>query len=290
MAGNILARDSIYFPGEFDPKMLETTRTALKALYHRKEQTLDKYGKASNALIVINSPGGFVYACEEIKQRMQHEKDSVKTDILVKGWACSAGAFLLTGATGHRYATPESMLLLHTLRAACYDQIPILNDWFRAMNYVNTGLYESVSESTGRPLKEIKEDLKADFELNALDAMFYGTKGLIDAIVVGPDQVLTKKTIRNYLNQWASGGRQARQYIEKRFEEIRDSDFAELPEQHKELEEDPLANPLQLVQLLVDQGLAQSISEVRKFNDSLSDIAGKPGRTMHLYKVASASS
>jgi ATP-dependent Clp protease protease subunit len=129
--------------------------------------------------LYINSPGGSVSAGLAIYDTMNYIKCDVSTICL--GMAASMGAFLLSaGAKGKRYATPNSVVMIHQPMSGAQGQISdikIRTDWL-VQN--KQRLNELLSKHTGKPIEIIEKDTDRDNFMTPEQAKEYG---LIDAIV-----------------------------------------------------------------------------------------------------------
>ena len=128
--------------------------------------------------IYINSPGGSVSAALAIYDTMQFIRPNVSTVCI--GMAASAAALLLaSGESGKRYCLPNSTVMIHQVLGGFQGQgsdIEIhANEIIRISKVVNTIL----SSHTGKPIKEIEQDVNRDNFLSADAALKYG---IVDAI------------------------------------------------------------------------------------------------------------
>lgn len=280
---NTFARDTIIFPGSFTFDTLYQLESALGKVYEKKEKLIAAGKSVSNALIVENSPGGHSIATEQIKSKI--ESASIPTDVLVQGWGCSGGSKLVTMATGNRFATPNSSILLHETRGGDTGLLNLVNKAFQYHEYLGSSSKHLVAKRTGRPYEEVDKDFRLDFELNAVESMVYGPNGLIDAILVAPDKVLTRNSIMDFIIEKKGSPEAAQAYIEQKFIQRRESGHNADINEHQEINEDPLANPLQMIHELVNRGKSISMDSEEKFKNSVSDVAGDKDRTMHIYKI-----
>ena len=131
--------------------------------------------------LYINSPGGSITAGMAIYDTMQYIKCDVSTICI--GMAASMGAFLLTaGASGKRFALPNSEIMIHQplisggLSGQCTD-IKIHSDHLvRTRQKMN----EMLAKHTGQPLEKIEQDTERDNYMTAEQAQAYG---LIDKVI-----------------------------------------------------------------------------------------------------------
>ena len=119
-----------------------------------------------------------------------------------------------------------------------------------------------VAKASGRAYEDVAKDFRTDSWYNPVESLFYGPKGLIDGILVGPDKVITRAAMEDYLKE-IYGSKKAvlkkaeeainsHREIEKRFE-VSDHD-----------ENDPFRNPLKTIQEVITLAVfvAFSVTEV----------------------------
>ncbi len=129
--------------------------------------------------LYINSPGGVVTAGMAIYDTMQYIKPDVSTICL--GQACSMGAFLLAaGATGKRYALPNSRVMIHQPLGGFQGQATDIDIHAREILSMKQRLNELLAHHTGQPLETIGRDTERDNFKSAAAAAEYG---LVDAVV-----------------------------------------------------------------------------------------------------------
>jgi len=129
----------------------------------------------------INSPGGSVTAGFAMYDTMQHVKPDIST--ICVGMAASFGAVLLTaGATGKRFALPNSEIMIHQphvtggIQGQASD-IKIHSDW---MLKTRDKINQVLVQHTGQPLERVVKDTDRDHFLSAAEAKEYG---LIDRVI-----------------------------------------------------------------------------------------------------------
>ncbi len=123
----------------------------------------------------INSPGGSVSAGLAIYDTMQFVHCDVSTYCV--GLAASMGAVLLMGGKkGKRFALPNSSILLHQplIRGSITGPATDLQIEAEEMLRVQARLYQIISASTGKPLKQIEEDCDRNYWLDAKQSQDYG--------------------------------------------------------------------------------------------------------------------
>jgi ATP-dependent Clp protease protease subunit len=123
--------------------------------------------------LYINSPGGDVSALLAIYDTMQYIKCDVST--IVMGLAASAAAvLLLAGATGKRFALPNSRVLLHQPHGGAQGQAVDIEIQAKEIMRLRQLLEQIIAEHTGQPLEKVTKDTDRDFILTAQEAKEYG--------------------------------------------------------------------------------------------------------------------
>ncbi len=129
--------------------------------------------------LYINSPGGVVTAGLAIYDTMQFIKPDVST--ICVGQACSAGSMLLmAGASGKRYALPNSRVMIHQPSGGTQGQATDIEIQAKEILYIRHRLNELYSHHTGQPIDQIQRDMERDRFLSAEAARDYG---LIDHVL-----------------------------------------------------------------------------------------------------------
>jgi len=127
----------------------------------------------------INSPGGVVSAGLAIYDTMQFIKPQVST--LCVGQAASMGSFLLAaGATGKRFALPNSRIMIHQPLGGFQGQASDIEIHAKEILYLKGRLNELLAQHTGKSISEIEKDTDRDNFMNAEEAVTYG---LVDEVL-----------------------------------------------------------------------------------------------------------
>ncbi len=127
----------------------------------------------------INSPGGSVTAGMAMYDTMQFIKPKVATYCI--GQACSMGALLLAGgATGHRYALPNSRVLIHQPLGGVQGQASDIEIHAREILLMRERLNNILAAHSGQPIEKVRIDTDRDNIMTAAEAMDYG---LIDSVL-----------------------------------------------------------------------------------------------------------
>lgn len=168
-----LLRDRIIMlHGEVDFQMASLVTSQLLFLASESDEPIALY---------INSPGGSVVDGFAIKDTMDHIKAPVHT--ICMGMAASMGAFLLSqGEPGHRYALPNSEIMIHQPLGGFKGQATDILIHAERMSKTKVKLTQLLADST-----KGKTDAETMWELcerdNFLDPEEALGLGLIDAIL-----------------------------------------------------------------------------------------------------------
>ena len=127
----------------------------------------------------INSPGGSVSAGMAIYDTMQFIKPEVST--LCMGMAASMGSFLLmAGASGKRFALPNSKIMIHQPSGGASGQATDIEIHAREIIKTREQLNKIYADRTGQPLEKIAADMERDRYMSAEEAKAYG---LVDQVI-----------------------------------------------------------------------------------------------------------
>ncbi len=123
--------------------------------------------------LYIQSPGGMVSAGLAMYDTMQFVKCPVST--LCLGQAASMGAVLLAaGATGKRYALPNSRVMIHQVLGGAsgqYTDVEIATNEMRKMRDSLNGI---LAKHTGQDIERILKDTDRNHWMSAEEAKAYG--------------------------------------------------------------------------------------------------------------------
>ncbi len=123
--------------------------------------------------LYINSPGGEMTGFFAIADTMQFVSAPVST--ICVGQAASAAAVLLAaGEPGHRYALPNSRVLLHQPHGGAQGQSVDIEIQVREMVEMRERMVEMLVAATGQDAARITADLDRDFILRGKQAVDYG--------------------------------------------------------------------------------------------------------------------
>lgn len=257
----LLEDDLIYFNDAFVDESARQVTRAIGDLDRKKRQARMR----SNIKILVNSPGGSIASGLDIRSAIQHSK--TKVDVMVTGMAASCGAFLVASATGNRLATPNARLMIHD---AWWSDPPTTHKLYNQSQdtgvMVTRAFADAIAQASGRPFNEVWQDIKMDVWLNPLEAMFYGKKGLVDAILVGDNKAITRADVRAYLHETLGGEKATNQYLRERLKSLRVGRLHWKPEDHNE--RDPFDNPLKTIEAVAKKA-ARDIGEIPELADSV---------------------
>ena len=123
--------------------------------------------------LYINSPGGEMTGFFAIADTMQFVSAPVST--ICVGQAASAAAVLLAaGEPGHRYALPNSRVLLHQPHGGAQGPSVDIEIQVREMVEMRERMVEMLVAATGQDAARITADLDRDFILRGQQAVDYG--------------------------------------------------------------------------------------------------------------------
>ena len=129
--------------------------------------------------LYINSPGGSVTAGLAIYDTMQYIKCDVST--ICMGLCASMGAVLLAaGASGKRFALPNSEILIHQPMSGLQGQVTDMDIHMRHLIKVKSRMTNILAKHTGQSIEAITRDTERDNIFDANEALKYG---LIDKII-----------------------------------------------------------------------------------------------------------
>lgn len=129
--------------------------------------------------LYINSPGGVITSGFSIYDTMNYIKPDVSTICI--GQAASMGAFLLScGASGKRYALPNSRIMIHQPLGGARGQATDIEIQAKEILRLKEILNGILAQNTGQKLSKISKDTDRDFFMSAEEAMKYG---IIDKVL-----------------------------------------------------------------------------------------------------------
>jgi ATP-dependent Clp protease protease subunit len=151
---------------------------------------LESEDSEKDIMLYINSPGGVVTSGLAIYDTMQYLKAPVSTICI--GQAASMGAVLLAaGATGKRFALPNSRIMIHQGSGGFRGNTPDVEIQMREMMHLTDRLMHILSKHTGQDFEKVKKDSERDYFMSAEEAKEYG---LIDEVFAGTSESLISMT------------------------------------------------------------------------------------------------
>mgnify|MGYP001435273393 CR=1 FL=1 len=129
--------------------------------------------------VYINSPGGVIYSGLAIYDAMQYIKPQVST--ICVGFAASMAALLLcAGATGKRYALPNSRVMIHQPLGGAEGQAADIEIQAREILRLREVTNGIITRHTGQPLEKVTHDVDRNYWMSAQEAKEYG---IVDEII-----------------------------------------------------------------------------------------------------------
>ncbi|MBT7648186.1 MAG: ATP-dependent Clp endopeptidase proteolytic subunit ClpP [Alphaproteobacteria bacterium] len=140
---------------------------------------LEAENPTKDIALYINSPGGTVTAGLAMYDTMQYIRPNIQT--LCIGQAASMGALLLcAGTNGHRYALPQSRIMIHQPSGGARGQVADIEIHAREILFVRQRLNEIFASHTGQDLDVVEENMERDNFMTPTQAKEFG---LIDDVV-----------------------------------------------------------------------------------------------------------
>jgi ATP-dependent Clp protease protease subunit len=128
--------------------------------------------------LYINSPGGVVTAGLAIYDTMQYVRSPVSTICI--GQAASMGALLLcAGEKGHRYALPNSRVMIHQPHGGARGFASDIEIQAKEIRHLKETCIDILVQATGKDRETIGRDIDRDFYMGSKQAVEYG---LIDEV------------------------------------------------------------------------------------------------------------
>jgi ATP-dependent Clp protease protease subunit len=134
--------------------------------------------------VYINSPGGSVTAGLAIYDTMQFVKPDIST-ICIGQAASMAAVLLAAGASGKRFALPNSRILLHQPMGGFSGQASDIDIHAREILRIKDRLNQILHGHTNQAMERLRTDTDRDFIMTAGQAKEYG---LIDQVIVSHDR------------------------------------------------------------------------------------------------------
>ncbi|MBE0416541.1 MAG: ATP-dependent Clp endopeptidase proteolytic subunit ClpP [Coriobacteriia bacterium] len=130
--------------------------------------------------LYLNSPGGSITAGMAVYDTMQYIKSDVST-ICIGQCASMAAVLLAAGASGKRFALPNSRILIHQPWGGTQGQVSDIEIQAKEMLRMREALDNILAHHTGQPIKTIHADTDRDNIMTAEEAKAYG---VVDEVFV----------------------------------------------------------------------------------------------------------
>jgi ATP-dependent Clp protease protease subunit len=147
---------------------------------------LESEDSEKDIMLYINSPGGVVTSGLAIYDTMQYLKAPVST-ICIGQAASMASVLLAAGATGKRFALPNSRIMIHQGSAGFRGNTPDVEIQVREVMNLTNRLMGILAGHTGQTVERVKKDSERDYFMSAEEAKEYG---LIDEVFAGNTESL----------------------------------------------------------------------------------------------------
>ncbi len=133
--------------------------------------------------IYINSEGGEVMSGLQVIDVMRYIRPKVGT--VVTGLAASMGCMIAAaGHPGMRLALPHAQIMAHQVSSGTSGLVTDMEVDLAHTKHLNKLLMDLLSQYSGMPITKLMKEVDRDKWLTAQDALKFGSKGLIDEIVV----------------------------------------------------------------------------------------------------------
>lgn len=129
--------------------------------------------------IYINSPGGSISSGLAIYDTIHFINSQVNT--ICVGIAMSMAAFLLSSATGKRYALPNSEIMIHQPYGGMQGVVSDIDIQAKRLLNIKEKMNQMLANNTKKTIEEIEHDTERDNYMSASEAIEYG---LIDEILI----------------------------------------------------------------------------------------------------------
>ena len=134
--------------------------------------------ETKNIWIYINSPGGSISSGLAIYDTIHFINSQVNT--VWVGIAMSMAAFLLSSATGKRYALPNSEIMIHQPYGGMQGVVSDIDIQAKRLLNIKEKMNQMLANNTKKTIEEIEHDTERDNYMSADEALAYG---IIDEIM-----------------------------------------------------------------------------------------------------------
>ena len=146
---------------------------------------LESENPKKDIFMYINSPGGIVTSGLGVYDTMQYIKPNVST--LCVGQAASMGSLLLSaGASGMRFALPNSRIMLHQPSGGFSGQATDIEIHAKEILEIKERLNKIYEKHTKQKVEIIRKTLERDYFMTPAEAKKFG---VIDEIINNRDQI-----------------------------------------------------------------------------------------------------
>ena len=135
--------------------------------------------------LYINCPGGSVLDGFAVIDTIQCIKAPVCTICIGKAFSMAAW-ILAAGKKGLRFATPNVEIMIHQPISSFSGQTSDIQIYTKRMVNLQERLIKMLSDFTGKPENQIREDMKQEFFMAAEEAKNYG---IVDEILMPKNKV-----------------------------------------------------------------------------------------------------
>ena len=134
---------------------------------------LESVDKNAPIYMFVQGPGGSVTAGEAIISTMKMISCPVYTTCM--GCVASMSALItISGEKGHRYAYPNTEIMLHTVSAGCEGKYQDMEISLKNVQKTNERCMKQIAEACGKTVAEVKKDCDRDFWMDEKEAIKYG--------------------------------------------------------------------------------------------------------------------
>ena len=134
---------------------------------------LESTDKNAPVYMFVQGPGGSVTAGEAIISTMKMISCPVYTTCM--GCVASMSALItISGEKGHRYAYPNTEIMLHTVSSGCEGKYQDMEISLKNVQKTNERCMKQIAEACGKTVAEVKKDCDRDFWMDEKEAIKYG--------------------------------------------------------------------------------------------------------------------
>lgn len=139
--------------------------------------------------IYINSYGGSIFTMNVIVDLINELKArGIEVTTVCLGVAMSAAAVILSaGSKGHRYASPNSLMMIHSVQSFGGDTQLKTKDVInnaKLTERIQTNMETLLADFTGKSLREIKKAVEYESYMSAEEAVKFGLIDHVETIIV----------------------------------------------------------------------------------------------------------